>query len=665
MCGIAGFTTPPGLHKEVQAQRYELRLRRMTASLFHRGPDAQRALLLDGIALGHTRLAIVDLTAGTQPMSDTESGVTVVFNGEIFNHDDLRRQLASGYRFRTRCDTEVILAAYLKEGIDCVRSFNGQFAFALWDPRDSSLWLARDRVGICPLFYSVTREGLAFASEAKAIFAAEWLRPQLDPLALVECLQQWSPVVPRSSFSNVMSLPPGTFGRWHKGMLSVHRYWDLELGEDRIEQGVTEARAEAQLEELLTDAVRIRLQADVPVAAYLSGGVDSSLICAMAQTELKGALQTYSVNFQQSRYDEEAFQSQVALMLGTRHRAACITSRDIGELIPTVVRQAEQVLLRTAPAPFLKLSALVREDHTKVVLSGEGADELFWGYDLFKETAIRQFWARQPQSDTRPRLLSRLHPYLGLDEQAPAMLRQFYGTRLESIDAADSSHHIRWASCARATRFFCSAFLESVRDHDPAAALAATLPAALQGWKPLARAQYLEMRTLLSGYLLSSQGDRMLMANSIEGRFPFLDHRLIEFAARMPAWIKLRGLREKFILKRLARRMLPMQIVQRIKFPYRAPVAEALAGPSAPSWVREMLGREAVDAGGVFDAAKVGRLLDKMTKQTAIPSEADNMALMAVASTQLLLREFPANGAQMHDQGAEIVLQSSQRAMAA
>jgi len=665
VCGIAGFTFPAGLAAETRAARFAGPVRRMTASLIHRGPDAQGALLLDGVAFGHTRLAIVDIAAGAQPMTDPDTGVTVVFNGEIFNHVELREQLRARYRFRTSCDTEVILAAFLAHGIDCVQGFNGQFAFALWDPRDRSLWLARDRVGVRPLYYCVAGAGLAFASEAKALFAGGWVRPELDPLALKETLQLWSPVAPRSAFANVMTLPPGCVARWHGAHLAIRRYWELDLDEERIDRSLTDDQAEAQLNELLTDAIRIRLRADVPVAAYLSGGVDSSLICAMAQSQLGGSLQTFSMGFDQPRYDEREFQSEVAVALGTRHHAAAVSQREIGELLPAAVAQAEQVLLRTAPAPLLKLSARVRAHGTKVVLTGEGADELFWGYDLFRETAIRQFWARQPRSEVRPRLLARLDPSGDLGRQPAAMLRQFYGTGLDEIAAPDSSHRIRWAASGRVARFLAPAFAESVGLHDPARELAESFPAGFGRWPPLARAQYLEMQTLLSGYLLSSQGDRMLMGNSVEGRYPFLDHRLIEFAGRLPARMKLRGTREKFILRRLARRFLPARVAARAKFPYRAPVAEALVGPAAHPWSRELLSREALDRSGIFDGEKIGRLTARLARQAAAPSEADGMALTAVATTQLLLQRYCARAPAAQDHGDAIALRHAPRAVAA
>src|SRR5437879_6798575 len=244
----------------------------MTASLRHRGPDAQRGLLLDGIALGHARLSIVDPAGGSQPMRDPATGVTLVFNGEIFNYVELREQLASGYAFRTSSDTEVLLAAYIANGIDCVRDFIGQFAFAIYDPRSRTLWLARDRVGILPLHYAEKEEGLAFASEAKALCAGGWVIPALDARGVKQTLQLWSPVVPRTTFEGVSQLAPGSVARWSDGRLETWRYWDPDLGVEPRAQ-LDAADAEAELGALLEDAVRLRLRADVPVAAYLSGGL--------------------------------------------------------------------------------------------------------------------------------------------------------------------------------------------------------------------------------------------------------------------------------------------------------------------------------------------------------------------------------------------------------
>jgi asparagine synthase (glutamine-hydrolysing) len=641
MCGIAGVTFARGLPLAEAQARYEPVVRRMTASLHHRGPDALRGVIRDGAALGHARLAIVDIATGHQPMTDPDTGVTVVFNGEIFNHIELREKLYGSYVFRTRSDTEVILAAFLARGIDCVEDFNGQFAFAIYDPRDGALWLARDRYGKRPLYYVESGESFFFASEAKALFAGGATRPELDPRALLTTLYLWTPGPCSSAFVGVKALPAGHVASLHRGKaLDARCYWSPDLSDERIDRGMTEPRALEELAALLDDAIRLRLRADVPVAAYLSGGIDSSLICALAQKQLAGSLQTFSVTFAHSRYDERGFQKQVADALATEHHAVHVADEDIGELLPRVVEHAENVLLRTAPAPFFRLSALVHDHRTKVVLTGEGADEVFLGYDLFKETQVRAFWARQPRSTCRPRLFQRLYRYLPLSSQSPEMLRQFYGIGLENPGALEFSHLIRWTNSGRITRFLSPAFREKVAGFDPVAEFLRSVPDSVRRWRPLARAQYLEIRTILSGYLLSSQGDRMLMSNSIEGRFPFLDHRLLELSARLPDALKLKVLNEKYVLKRYARGLVPSMVTEREKFPYRAPVAEALVGARAPRWSAELLARGAVDEVGVFDGAKVEKLASRLAGLNGTPSEADNMALAAIATTQLLARTF-------------------------
>lgn len=639
MCGIAGFTFPAGGGASAARQEHAGRLRRMTASIQHRGPDAQRALLLDGVGLGHARLSIVDLEGGHQPMTDPRTGLTVVFNGEIFNHVELREQLAGRYAFRTRSDTEVILAAFLAWGIDCVRRFEGQWAFALWDPRDRTLWLSRDRVGICPLYYALLPGGqLAFGSEAKALFAGGLVAPALDARGLKQTFQLWSPVAPRTSFEGVSLLPPAHAARFRDGTLETFRYWDLDFGVEPASPD--EPRLLEELGAVLERAVRLRLRADVPVAAYLSGGLDSSLLCALAQGQLGGTLRTFSVGFAHARFDERQHQATVADALRTQHRVVELKDGDIGTLVPGVIFHAEQAMMRSAPAPFLRLSQWVRENGIRVVLTGEGSDEMFLGYDLFKETQVRQFWARHPGSKLRPLLLRRLYPTLSVSQQNVELLREFFGMGLEAPEALGFSHLVRWANSGRILRFLAPEFAAKVVDEDPVASVLQSVPAQVARWRPLARAQYLEAKTLLSGYLLSAQGDRMLLGNAVEGRFPFLDTAVMEFAARVPERLRLKGLDEKHLLKRFARGKVPASILERHKFPYRAPIAGALVGPEAPPWARELLAPEAVAKVGVFDARKAERLVAKLRAPNAAESEADTMALFAMASTQLLAHHF-------------------------
>jgi asparagine synthase (glutamine-hydrolysing) len=631
MCGIAGFTTPRGLGPEQRRARCGERIRRMTASLRHRGPDEQRVVLLDGVALGHARLAILDLEGGAQPMRDPELGVTVVLNGEIFNYVELRDELA-GYPFRTRSDTEVLLAAYRRWGPGCLDRLNGQFAWALFDPRTGELLLARDRVGILPLHYAFGPEGLAFASEAKALVAGGFVDGSLDARGVKQALELWATVPPRTCIEGVCALPAGSIGRFVDGRLEVRRWWELDLDDARVEP-VEEQRAAERVGEALEDAVRLRLRADVPVAAYLSGGLDSSILCAIAQRQLGGTLSTFSVAFDDARFDERRYQEEVARALATRHHAIRATGVLVDEILPDVVRHAEQVLIRSAPAPMLALSREVRRHGVKVVLTGEGSDELLLGYDLYRETRARLFWARHPGSRLRPLILRKLYPYLPIASQGEALLRQVYGVGLDRTDGPGFSHLVRWAATARLARLFAKEFAAAVADEDPVATLLATMPERARRWRPLARAQWLEMQTLLAGNLLSAQGDRMLMGGSVEGRFPFLDHRLIELAAQLPDTLKLRGLAGKRVLQRYAAGRLPASVLARPKFPYRAP--PLWVGAAAPAWARELLAPEAIRQAGVFEPDKVRRLLAKL-EQPGPVSEVDSMGVTGVATTQLL-----------------------------
>jgi asparagine synthase (glutamine-hydrolysing) len=382
------------------------------------------------------------------------------------------------------------------------------------------------------------------------------------------------------------------------------------------------------------------LRADVPVGSYLSGGLDSSLVAALGR-EVKGeAFLTFSIRFEDAEYDETPFQRAVAARIRSDHREIVVRRQDIAAVFPDVIAHAERPLLRTAPAPLFLLSRLVRDAGIKVVLTGEGADEMFAGYDLFREGKVRRFWARQPGSALRPRLLERLYPYLARSPVAQrSMAREFFGRGLESWAAPGFAHEPRWRSATALQRLFAASLREEVRRTDVVGRLLASLPAEFGAWTHLAQDQYLEARTLLSGYLLSSQGDRMLMAHSVEGRFPFLDRDVVELANALPLSFKLRGLDEKHVLKRAARGLVPDEILRRPKQPYRAPDALSFLDAAAPDWVGELVRERAVEDAGVFDPIGVDRLWRKCRAAAsgAAPlSNADDMALVGVLSTGLL-----------------------------
>jgi asparagine synthase (glutamine-hydrolysing) len=626
MCGIAGIValgSAPAPAREA--------LLRMAGALTHRGPDELGIYRDAGAGLAHARLSIVDLATGQQPMADALRTTWLVFNGEIFNYLELRAELSAlGHRFRTRSDTEVILQAWHAWGERAFERFNGQWALALWDSMARRLVLARDPTGICPLHLCEHAGQLYFASEVKAIFAANPAIPRaFDPAGIEQTFTFWSVVPPQSVFKSVEELRPGHLRIYQNGSSKEKAFWTPSYGGFRgsLEDAVAEVRAK------LDTATSLRmLRADVPVGSYLSGGLDSSYVAALGRKYAGDKFQTFSLRFEDLEYDETAYQRLMALRLGAEHHEVVVSRADIAAAFPQVIAHTERPILRTAPAPLYLLSNLVRGHGIKVVLTGEGADEMFGGYDLFREAKVRRFWARQAASLRRPRLLERLYPYLARSPVAQqAMARQFFGRNLAAHRAAGFGHDTRWHTTSSLQRVLTPAMRSG---RDPIAELLADLPAQFATWTPLAQDQYLEKRTLLAGYLLSSQGDRMLMAHSVEGRFPFLDSNVIALADSLPDSYKVRVLDEKHVLKRAAAEAVPAEILARKKQPYRAPDAAALI--DAP-YLDDLLSEKEVREAGVFQAEPVAQLLRKCrARRAGTFSNADNMALVGILSTQLL-----------------------------
>ncbi|MBG6098202.1 asparagine synthase (glutamine-hydrolyzing) [Nocardioides luteus] len=627
-------------------------MRRMLGSLAHRGPDGSGYYRDERVALGHTRLAIVDTAGGTQPMtgrSCRENGqIWVTFNGEIFNHVELAAQLRDrGHVFDTRSDTEVIVHAWEEWGPGCFERFNGQWALAIWDRRTDSLVLSRDRFGVRPLFYTRVAGQLLFASEVKALYASPDVPRELDPVGLDQVLTLWSAVAPRTVFRQISQVPPGSYltvrDGHGRGVEVEQRYWAPSFPPAGAEELTDlEANAEA-LRTTLMAATRLRFErSDVPVAAYLSGGIDSAVTAgAIASGRVvrstSAPLHTFSLRFAEAEFDEGGFQTLMAERLGTVHHDVVVSERDIADVFPEVVRHAESPLLRTAPAPMFLLSRLVRDAGFKVVVTGEGADEVLGGYDIFREAKIRDLWLRDPAAAEAA--VEQLYPWMHRSpNQAPAFARSFFSRNLSSDDLA-MSHRPRWDS----TAVLASMLRPEVRVPAGGAAdgVVAQMPAAAASWDPVARAQWLEMTTLLPGYILASQGDRMLMGNSVEGRFPFLDPHVAELAGRVPAEHKIHGMDEKHLLKRAFADLVPEEILRRPKQPYRAPDAAAFFAGGTPDWVFDVTSGAALEAAGVFRPELVQRLLEKARRtQGRSLGNTDNMRLVAVLSTQLLHSEL-------------------------
>lgn len=638
MCGIVGVLNIAN-HEAVP----EDLIPRMIAMIRHRGPDQCGSYWSPIFAMGNTRLSIIGISTGLQPISNEDGSLWIVYNGEAFNYIELKEELlACGHVFATDTDTEVVLHLYEEFGPECLGKINGQFALAIWDSKKRELFLARDRLGIRPLFYCEEGGRFSFASEIKALFTVPGLSREIDAVALDEVFTLWSTVPPRTIFKGVQQLLPGHYMVVRNGKVMKHRYWSLPyFGMSEPWEGPFDEACD-QLRDLLTDAVRIRLRADVPVGAYLSGGLDSSIITALIANNFNNRLKTFSMQFNEPAFDESEYQDQLVRHLGTDHFSVTVDSQQVGDHLPEVIWHCETPLLRTSPVPLWLLSRLVRENQFKVVLTGEGADEIFGGYNIFKEAKVRSFWARQPQSTLRPRLLEKLYPYVFENPaRGRAFLYQFFAVRPGDLDDPLFSHQIRWHNGRRNTSFFSGALRERLAGSDPLKTVSSGLPDDFLGRELFSRTQALEIGIFLSNYLLSSQGDRVAMANSLEIRLPFLDYRVVEFAARLPARWKLRGLDEKYILKSTFGSLLPQSISRRPKQPYRAPIRESFFRDGKGGYVDDLLDERSIERTGYFHPGKVRHLISRFRKGDSVAaSETMNMALAGILTTQLMHRMF-------------------------
>ncbi len=470
MCGIAGVL---GLRDGLEPVGVDV-LARMAGALRHRGPEESGAYRDEHAGLAHARLSIIDLATGQQPLANEDGTLWIVFNGEIYNYVELRAELeALGHRFRTRSDTEVVAHAWEAWREEAFERFNGQWALALWDRRAGELVLCRDRVGVRPLYLCEHGGRLYFASEVKALFAADAGIPRaLDPQGLAEVFTFWSCQAPRTAFAGVTQLEPGHLRIYAGGRMSDRCWWSphYPAGEEGRFAGSL-GDAEAALRAALEQATRLRVvRSDVPVGSYLSGGLDSSLIAALGLRAQGARFLTFSVRFEDAEYDEARYQHRMAAHLGSEHREVVVSRGDIAAVFPDVVAHAECPILRTAPAPMFVLSRLVHEAGIKVVLTGEGADELFAGYDLFREARVRRFWARQPGSTARPRLLERLYPWLARSPVTQgAMSHRFFGQDLARWREPGFGHGLRWRSAAALRRLMSPALRATLEGADPVA----------------------------------------------------------------------------------------------------------------------------------------------------------------------------------------------------
>jgi asparagine synthase (glutamine-hydrolysing) len=627
MCGFAGIA------RSTDRRIAEDALWRMAASIRHRGPDDRNVFVGDGVGLAHVHLNGVD-SSGRQPLPNAIGSVVIAYDGEVYNSHELRSELeAAGYRFRSACDAELLIHAYERWGEAMLPRLNGQFAFALYDRKNALIFLARDRFGTRPLFVATVNGDLYFASEAKALFASGEVEAALDLRGLDEAFSLGGTRAPRTVFRDVEQLEPGCCATYVAGRLRTRRYYDLQYPE-----GVTEADGAIEtLDGLMVNSIGLRLGADVPVGGYASGDLDSAITCAVASRLAPDRFQTFSVAFTDLHGEEGASQWAPAVLSSTEHHVVGLTSTDIADVFPDVVWHAETPLLRTAPALRFLLARAARAAGIKALLSGDGSDELFLGHDLFKETMVRLFCLRQPDSRLRPRLFDRLYPHLASTGQAGEFWRQFFLSAGAPTDPV-FSHVPRFQIAARIKDFYSPESRAALAGSDPVAELRQSLPASFMQWSPGNRAAYLELTTSLPSYRLSSQGDRMAAAHGIRARLPFLDHRVFEYAASLPTSSKLRGLRDKEILRRWASGFIPVKPTRGAAGP-PSPDAAPFFTARPPDYVRELLSPEVVRRTGIFDPASVAGLVRRCVAGR-VTGVAENQALVAILSTQLWHHRF-------------------------
>ena len=603
MCGLVGLFDRVGLREFDRGL-----LDRMNRTQSHRGPDDSGLFFAPGVGLGHQRLSIIDLAGGHQPLFNEDETVAVVYNGEIFNFADLARELqAAGHRFRTQCDTEVVVHAWEEWGAACVERFRGQFAFALWDQTRHCLFLARDRLGIKPLYYAFLPDGtVAFGSELKSLLVHPALPKDIEATAVEDYFAYGYVPDPKTIYQAVAKLAPGHVLTITRGETppSPRRYWDVAF---TPRNGVDEDQACEQLIEGLREAVRIRLISDVPLGAFLSGGVDSSAVVGLMAQASAGPVDTCSIGFGQSEYDESRYAARVAERYGTNHTLRRVDP-DAFDLVDRLANIYDEPFADSSAMPTYRVCALARERVT-VALSGDGGDEIFGGYRRYRwhhyEELLRQ---RIPSALRAPLfgLAGRIYPKM---DWAPKPLRAKSTLEAVARDSAEGYFHsVSALPDGIRRRLFSRDFATALGGYHASETIRGHMDRAPAGHH-LSRVQYADLKTYLPGDILTKV-DRASMANSLEVRVPILDHKFIEWAAGLPHHFNLRRREGKYLFKKALEPHLPREVLYRDKMGFAVPLAQWFRGPLRER-VREALSGPILAETGMFDMGFVATLLDQ------------------------------------------------------
>ena len=595
MCGINGIALSPESGKTIDRSVIE----RMRDVIQHRGPD-DYGLFIDGnIGLGHRRLSIVDVAAGHQPMTNEDGALQITYNGEIYNHADFRTELeAKGHVYRTHCDTETILHLYEEHGIDCVDYLRGMFAFGIWDRKQKQLFIARDRLGVKPLYYTLTDDGsLFFGSEIKTILVTNAIKPELNYAALPDYLANHSTSGEDTLFVGIKRLLPGHTLLWKDGKISIKRYWDVSFA-GQEENTRSDSECISQWYELFRESVRLRLMADVPLGMFLSGGIDSSAIAAVMSGMVSEPIKTFSVAFKEREANELEYARIVAEAFKTNHHEVVVSPEDFFGMLPQLVWHEDEPLAHPSSVALYFVSKLAAQ-HVKVVLTGEGSDELLAGYARYRKTILNlALGARYHQLTPGPikSLVQKQLRFVPGARLRQKMLRTFLAVSPD----IESIYFDNFAVFSRAMQpgLLTGEARERVGTIDPYARLRELLDKT-DAKSFLDRLLYADIKTYLHELLMKQ--DQMSMATSIESRVPFLDHKLVEFTAKLPERLKLRGGTTKYVLRQAMKDVLPDAILNRPKMGFPVPIGTWFRG-AYHSVVDEYVLSDRAQSRGIFNA---------------------------------------------------------------
>jgi len=565
MCGIAGYISL--YQKDIKSNKNIINT--MLDTTTHRGPDEKRYILGNKYAFGTNRLAIQSIKNGQQPIDDGK--FIAGFNGEIFNYEALKQALKN--KISIKSEIQLILILYKRFGPTFVTKLKGQFAIYIFDKTQNKLFLFRDRLGIRPIFYTIDKKNgeFIFSSECKAILKVSKNLHEISKKGFAQASMFWTTVGDQTAFEGINLLPSSNFLEIdNKLEININRYENIFKKEKKLTN-------KCNLFELLEDSVKSQIFGEVGFCSYLSGGIDSTIIAYLLKKITKQKIDTFSVTFENDEYDESSSQKKVSNYLNTNHHNLRIKNSDISNNFYKTIQATETFLFRTAPVPMFLLSKLVKENNHKVFFSGEGADEIFFGYDIFFETKIRKFWSRNKNSNFRFLLFKKLYDYLPQFKNSRyfSMIKEFYRTSLTVDNDIFYSHFIRWSNYEYMKNFFNFSDDKNLSQDHLLENFINSLPNDFINLNLMRRTQHIECATLLSNYLLSSQGDRVSLANSVEGRYPYLDEDLITATKRLNDEYLAPGIKSKKKLRETFKAFLPDEILNRKKFAFQAPEARS------------------------------------------------------------------------------------------